>query len=69
MIHPKIEEAFQEIDAAVFTGDDLEFYEFRHRLLHFAERWRKAALDKTLEIYKKEQSYDPRYGKSDLEKT
>lgn len=41
MIHPLIERAFQEIDAACFSGDDLEYSEFRERLAYFLIRWRK----------------------------
>lgn len=41
MIHPKVEEAFQEIDAACFSGDDLEITDFRERLEYFVERWQK----------------------------
>jgi hypothetical protein len=41
MIHPKTEEAFQEIDAAVFTGDGIyrKDDQFRKRLAYFLRRW------------------------------
>ena len=38
-MHPKIEEAFQEIDAAVFSSDTFEDVENRKRLKSFIDRW------------------------------
>lgn len=46
MIHPDDEKAFQQIDAAVFSGDSLEFVDFRERLDYFLKRWQKQ-LDNT----------------------
>ena len=38
-LHPSTEEALEEIDAAVFSGDpDI----VRERLLYYIERWQKA---------------------------
>ncbi len=45
MIHPHEEEAFQTLDAAVFSSDSLEYDEYRERFRYFIERWQKA-LDK-----------------------
>lgn len=45
VIHPDDEEAFQQIDAAVFSGDGMEHDDFRERLAHFLKRWRKKLYD------------------------
>jgi hypothetical protein len=39
MIHPHVEEAFQTIDAGVFSDDALDYDDFRDRLLYFIARW------------------------------
>ncbi len=41
MIHPKVEEAFQEIDAAMFSGDCFHYLDSRERLTYFLKRWQK----------------------------
>lgn len=41
-IHPQVEEAFQEIDAMIFSGGPDR--ESRERLLYFLSRWNKAVL-------------------------
>jgi hypothetical protein len=38
-LHPKVEQAIQEIDAAVFNGDQFDDEENRDRLLRMIERW------------------------------
>lgn len=45
-IHQDDERAFQTIDAAVFSGDDLEYADYRERLAYFLKRWQKR-LDET----------------------
>ena len=50
MIHPHDEEAFQSIDASVFSGDAIEYDDFRKRLAYFMGRWRKQ-LDETSERF------------------
>ena len=39
MIHQRVEEAFQEIDAAIYSGDGTEMEDFVQRLKYFTERW------------------------------
>lgn len=41
MIHPKVEAAFQEIDAAFFSGDTFEDEDARERVKFFLARWNK----------------------------
>lgn len=38
-MHPKVAEAIQQIDAAVFNGDTFEVPEHRAELLEYIERW------------------------------
>ena len=38
-MHPKVEQAIQEIDAAVFSGDTFEDAEARAELIGYLERW------------------------------
>ena len=40
-MHPKIEAAIEEIDAAVMNGDTFEDVEAREELLEVIERWRR----------------------------
>lgn len=41
MIHPSVENAFEEIDAAVFSGDTFHTWEGRKMLREYLERWNK----------------------------
>lgn len=41
-MHPKVRQAIQEIDAAVFNGDTFEEPAARQSLLEYVERWRTA---------------------------
>lgn len=38
-MHPKVAQAIQEIDAAVFNGDDFDDKGECDELLHYVERW------------------------------
>ena len=38
-MHPKVKQAIQEIDAAVFSGDTFEEPEAKAELLRHATRW------------------------------
>lgn len=40
-MHPKLADAIQQIDAAVFNGDTFETPEHRHALCEYLERWSK----------------------------
>ena len=40
-MHPKVAEAIQQIDAAVFNGDTFEEPEARGELIEYIERWCK----------------------------
>jgi len=51
-IHPKQEKAFQELDAAVFSGDALDHADFRARFSYFLERWRGAIVGKIAQVDK-----------------
>lgn len=42
MIHPNEENAFQQIDAMVFSSGALELEDYRDRLRYFLERWAEA---------------------------
>ena len=39
MLHPAVEQAFQEIDAGMFSGDQFHNQEDLDRLKYFIERW------------------------------
>lgn len=41
-IHPDVEEAFQQVDAAMFTGDPTESVTMFERLRYFIGRWDRA---------------------------
>lgn len=41
VIHPDDEKAFQQIDAAVFSGDAPDHNDFRERLSYFLKRWQQ----------------------------
>lgn len=51
MIHPKVEQAFQEIDACIFSGDGREHADFRDRLSYFLLRWQKGLNDRVLPLF------------------
>lgn len=38
-LHPSVERAFEEIDAALFSGDSFDDVDNRQRLREIAERW------------------------------
>ena len=40
-MHPKVAEAIQQIDAAIFNGDTFEEPEARGELIEYIERWCK----------------------------
>lgn len=42
-MHPKVEQAFEEIDAGVFSGDMLWVQEDREKFMHYLNRWVRAA--------------------------
>lgn len=41
MMHPKVADAIQQIDAAVFNGDTFEVPDHRKELLEYLDRWCK----------------------------
>jgi hypothetical protein len=41
IVHPKLAQAIQEIDAAVFNGDTFEDSDARNELLAYMARWAK----------------------------
>ena len=48
-MHPDVEKAFEQIDAAVFSGDTFTVQENRMKLREYLERWTK--FDKTYNYY------------------
>lgn len=40
-VHPDVLEAFEQIDAAVFSGDSFQTKEGRKKLREYLERWNK----------------------------
>jgi hypothetical protein len=46
MMHPKVKKALEEIDAAVFNGDDFDDDESRAEFNFYLARWQRAVARK-----------------------
>lgn len=58
MIHPKVEEAFQEIDAVVKSYDGLDQNDLRTRLSDFLVRWQTAVNEYVVDMQERLERYE-----------
>ena len=55
-LHPDVAEAFQQIDAGMFSGDQFDYPEEREYLIYFIGRWIEGMAQRPLVVEEDEQN-------------